>query len=283
MRMLFILAVLSVATPARAQTQPVVHQRLVALLNPMGMEHSVSAGLRNPLGDPDSLFFEGAHTEVGVRSYVSPVYAVQGGYVEVSPLSFLVLSFETTGTVMWPIGMDGAGYYPLNGYHADVQSDALPGDAGESATGWEMTMGLTLQGALAIGPTRLLVASALTARHATLGASSHYYSLRHDLVLAARDWVIQNEAVALVQVTVERGTTVLLGAYDQVRYVPRSGYVGHQVGPMAALSFEAPDALVSGIDVFVRGGMYSDHVTRAGQPTVLGGVNVHYGAAPEEN
>ena len=52
--------------------------------------------------------------------------------------------------------------------------------------------------------------------------------------------------------------------------------VGHQVGPLAALTFESPDPAVDGIDLYVRGGIYTDHVTRAEQLTVLGGVSVHY-------
>lgn len=276
-RLSIVAAAWALTCPAHAQTRPVVHQRLVALLNPMGAEHAVSVGLRDPLGDADSLLFQGAHSEVGLRSYVSPVYAIQGGYVELAPLSFLVLSLETTSVAMWPLRMNGAGYYPLAGYDADVQSDALPGELGESAGGWEMTVGATLQGAVPVGASRLLIASAFAAQHATVGPASHYYSLRHDLVLAQQDWVLSNEAVLLLELPMQPGSTVLFGAYDQARFVPRSGYLGHQLGPIAALHFDSPAPLVTGLDVYVRGGFYTDHVTRAGQPTVLGGVAVHYG------
>src|SRR5690606_8682088 len=103
---------------------------------------------------------------------------------------------------MWPIGMDGAGYYRLGGYDADVRSQTLSADRGERARGWEVTLGATLQGAIPLGPARLLIADAFAAQHASMyGAearASHYYSLRHDLVLAEQDWVISNDAVALV-------------------------------------------------------------------------------------
>ena len=88
--------------------------------------------------------------------------------------------------------------------------------------------------------------------------------------------MLTNDAVLLVEVTLLPGTTLLLGAYDQTRYVPRSGYVGHQVGPLAALSFERPGDPVESLDVFVRGGLYTDHVIRREEATILGGVSVRY-------
>lgn len=280
MRLGLLLLVVLFSTPAAAQVHGVAHQRLVALLNPMGAEHTLRTGLRAPLGDPDELLFSGAHAEAGAVSYVSPVYAVHGGYLEVSPLAFLVLSAEVTGTTMWPIGMDGAGYYGLDRYDADVRAQTLSAERGERANGWEVTLGATLQGAIPLGPTRLLIADAVAAQHASMhgveARSSHYYSLRHDLVLAEQDWVISNDAVALVDITLIPGTRLMIGAYDALRYVPASGYVGHQVGPLVALTFERPADVIDGIDLYVRGGVYTDHVTRAEQPTVLGGVTVHY-------
>ena len=95
-RHLGLLLLLSSASASSAAAQApevrgVLHERLVLLLNPMGAEHQLRAGLRGRLGDPDELLFSGAHAEAGAVGYVSPVYAIHGGYLQVSPLAFLVL------------------------------------------------------------------------------------------------------------------------------------------------------------------------------------------------
>jgi hypothetical protein len=276
-----LITLLALALPAAAHAQQrevraVVHQQLVALLNPMGAEHTVRAALRAPLGDPDELLFTGAHAETGVVNYLSPVYAITGGYLEVSPLAFLVLRSEFTGTAMWPLGMEGSGYYGLTSYTDDVRPQALPAELGGSATGWNVTLSARLQGMIPIGPVRLLVLDQLTGDHATLGDAPYYYNLKHDLVLAQQDWVLKNDAVVLVETDLAPTTQLRLGAYDDLRVVPRSGYVGHQVGLLAMLTFQRPLPEISELGFFLRGGYYTHHVTRAEELTVLGGVSVSY-------
>lgn len=273
------------ASPAEAQSRVrgVVHQQLIALLNPMGLEHTARAGFRGPLGDQRDLLFMGAHAETGVVSYLAPVYAIQGGYVQVSPFSFLVLRAEVTGAVVWPIGMSGAGYYALQRYDDDVRPTALTAERGGVATGWSMRVSTTLQGLVPLGTdVRILAADELTVQHASLGGGSHYYDMKWDLVLAERDWVVVNNGAVLLEVDVDPGTRVRAGAYDDLRVVPASGYVGHQVGPLATLTFVAPSTEVSSLTIFVRGGYYTHHVLRAEELTILGGVTLAYdlGALP---
>lgn len=255
----------------------IVHQQLVALLNPMGMEHGFRAGFRARLGDPEELLFTGTHAEAGAVSYVSPVYAYHGGYLQVSPLAFLVLRAEITGTVLWPIGMDGSGYFGLEGYDADVHEQSLPADAASSAIGWNISLLARLQGAVPLGDgVQLLVADQIEGTHVALGDAPYHLNPKHDAVLAQQDWVVTNDAIAFVDIRLEPGTSLRVGAYSNMRWVPRSGYVGHQVGPMASLAFERPSAEVSALNVFLRGGGYTHHGPRQDEATILGGVSVAY-------
>jgi len=66
------------------------------------------------------------------------------------------------------------------------------------------------------------------------------------------------------------------GAYSNLRWVPRSDYVGHQVGPIVAVTFERVDTHVPSISAFVRAGYYTHHGTRQDELTVLGGLSVDY-------
>lgn len=275
---LALLLAASAPRPAAAQdVRGVAHQGLVLLLNPMGAQHELELGLRSPLGDQGELLFDGAHAETGVVSRVSPVFANTGGYLEVSPLSFLVLRAEFLGIAQWPIGMNAAGYYGLEGYDADVRGQSLPADAGGSATGWSVRLSGQLQGALPIvDHVRLVMVDRMTFEHADVGDAPYYYSQDHDLVLARSDWVVHNDGLLLAEIEAESDLVIRAGAYSNLRWVPESGYVAHQVGPLFAISFRHPADGVSEITPFIRGGYYTHHGIRADELTVLGGISIDY-------
>lgn len=274
---ILVLALL-VPAPVHAEgaVRGVVHQRFIALLNPMGMEHTLEVGARAPLGDPHEILFMGAHAESGLVSYVSPVYAMHGAYVQVSPLAFLALRAELTHAQLWPLGMSGAGYYGLAAYDDDVSPSALNAERGEAAGGWSARAYATLQALVPLGPVRLLIQDQLVVQSASLGGASHYYDMKWDLVLARQDLVLINSAVLLLELDLEATTHLRLGAYDDLRFVPSSEYLGHQVGPLVMLTLDRPAPEVPSLSVFVRGGYYTHHVIRADELTVLGGVAVDY-------
>lgn len=273
------LAILLLPAPGFAEERAVrgvIHQRFIALLNPMGMEHALEVGTRARIGDEREILFMGAHAEGGLVSYVSPVYAMHGAYVQVSPLAFLVLRAELTHAQVWPLGISGAGYYGLTGYDDDVSPSALNAERGAPAGGWSARLSATLQGMVPLGPVRLLIQDQLTVQHASLGDASHYYDMKWDLVLARQDLVWINGAVLLLELDLEPTTHLRLGAYDDLRFVPASGYLGHQAGPLVMLTLDRPAAEVPSLSIFVRGGYYTHHVVRADELTVLGGVSVDY-------
>lgn len=275
---IFALAILLLPVPVHAEgaVRGVVHQRFIALLNPMGMEHTLEVGARTRLGDPREVLFMGAHAEGGLVSYVSPVYAMHGAYVQVSPLAFLVLRAELTHSQLWPIGMSGAGYYGLSGYEEDVSPSALNAERGAAAGGWSARAYATVQGLVPLGPVRLLIQDQLIVQHASLGGASHYYDMKWDLILARQDLVLINSAVLLLEIDLEATTHLRLGGYDDVRFVPSSGYLGHQVGPLVMLTLDRPASEVPSLSIFVRGGYYTHHVIRRDELTILGGVAIDY-------
>ncbi len=273
-----------VPAPATAETTAphstvhvVAHERVAALLNPMGAEHRLDVSVRGEIGDQDDMFFDGAHWQLGATSFVSPVYAIGGGFLELAPFSFLVLKGEVMGATVWPIGMDGAGHYAVSGYDADVNSSNLPADQAGSANGLYAGGSATLQGAIDIDErVRVIAASETGLYFVSLGTASHYTSMRYDLVLAREDLVLTNEALLAVDVRAESDLIVRVGAYDDLRHVPASGYVGHQVGPIVMLEWSHVAPSIEHLTVWVRGGMFTHHAIRAGEPTILGGVAVDY-------
>lgn len=255
----------------------VAHQRLIALLNPMGLEHRLDLSVRGPIGDQRSIVFDGAHWQGGATSFVSPVYAIGGGFVELAPFSFLVLRGEVMGMGVWPIGMEAAGHYGLASYRDDVHGQSLPGDEGGSATGVLVGGTATLQGAISVTQdVRLLFVGEVTLHHVSLGRAPYYYSMKHDLVLAREDLVLMNTSFLGVEVRCEPDLVFRGGVYDDLRHVPGSGYTGLQLGPMAMLGWAGVAPGLAGLTVFVRGGVYPEHVVRAGELTILGGVALDY-------
>ncbi|MCB9594633.1 MAG: hypothetical protein H6719_18005 [Sandaracinaceae bacterium] len=261
---------------ARAQARPVVHQRVVGQLGPTGVEHAVALGYRADLGDPRELLFTGAHAEVGVVNYTSPIYSISGAYLEVSPVAFLSLRAAFTGAEVWPLGTDGAGYFASQ----DRSLPSLAGADASHASGWNVHLTGLLQGAVPIGPLRAILWNEVTFEHVRLGEAPYHFSARHDAVLAQNDWVISSWAMALVEIPLDVGLVLRAGVYDEVRHVPSSGALFNQVGVMAMLASEQPVPEVGQLLPFVRAGIYTNHERRAGDPTLLLGAMIRYELTP---
>ncbi|MFK7987054.1 MAG: hypothetical protein AB8I08_13600 [Sandaracinaceae bacterium] len=254
-------------SPASAQATAVANQRLVGVINPIGAEHMVSAGLRAPLGLPDGILYSDTHIELGPVSYVSPIYARTGGYLQLQPLAVLILRAEVRHVAMWSLDMPGAGYVP-------VEPGRGQGQAGE-ALGWEAQFSAIVQGMVPLGPVQLLLWDQVGYERIHLGVAPRYLSPRHDTELAREDGVMSNSAMLLGQVELSEGWSLRVGAYDDVAYVPSSDTLIHQVGPIAALSISRPADGVAEVMPLLRAGYYTDG-RREGAWTGLAGVMISY-------
>jgi len=281
-----LVALTALAAPSLAAAQPsdeadklVVRQRAVGVINPMGAEHMVSIGARFDLGLPDDPLMADTHLEVGLSAYTSPVYSMTGGYLQLSPLAFLVLRAEVTAMTLWSIGMDGAGYYPVEDYDADVRSQNLPGALGRVASGFNAQLSAILQGAVQLGPWRPIFWSQLTVEHERLGEEDFHYSPKYDLVLARSDWMLASSTMAMLELALSDRLGVRLGAYDDLRFVLASGALSHQLGATAMVAFDNPGSCFRELLLFGRAGVYTDPERRAGQATGLVGLIVRYDVA----
>jgi hypothetical protein len=99
-----------------------------------------------------------------------------------------------------------------------------------------------------------------------------------DVIAANGDWTVANEGVLLLQARWPDGFGLRFGAYSALRAVPAAGYVGHQMGPIAMLSFGRLDPAVYGLGIFVRLGVYTHHRFRAGEAGTMLGLSVDWDA-----
>jgi hypothetical protein len=266
------------ALDARPTTRFIARQRLALLLNPMGAEHRLELAGRTDIGDQSSLLFTGAHFEAGALSAISPIYATGGGYLQITPLSFLAFRAELEGEGIWPIGMDGAGYYGFCHYepYIDDIEQAMPAANGRGATGWRATFSGTLQGMIPLGRARILFLDQIAGERAHVGDAPYFYDPRNDIVRGQTDWLLKNDVFLGFDLVVGEDTVFRAGVYDSLRYRPASSFAHNQLGPILMMVFNRPNKFLSSVTPFVRAGYYTHHGLRQGQPTVLGGISLNY-------
>lgn len=264
----------------RGTARWVIHQTLIGVIEPIGLEHQLRVGACFPLRPTDDPLFTLNHVELGVLSTASPTYAYSGGYVQLTPLSLLTLRVEVSGVAYWPLGLEGAGYYGLPSPTAARQSEDLPAEQGETAAGWNVRGLAVLRGRVDVGAGLALVAlDAVWVDRVELGASPYYVNLQLDHTAARTDTAVGNEAVLALEVGVASDLTLRFGAYDAVRWVDRSGSFGHQLGAVVQAVWARPIPEIASLELLVRGGGYADHPFRVG-PALLGWLAIGWDAGP---
>jgi hypothetical protein len=260
----------------------VVHQRLLGVIEPLGAQHDLALGACWPLFPEraDDVAIEAAHVEVGAMSYLSPVYAYGGGFVEIAPVSFLALRLDVLGVGVWPLPLEGAGYFALPSPDAPRQGSDLPPELATTAAGWSVRGTATLSGGIPLGGDWAIVMfDSLYVERLSIGHGAYFLSVQHDVVQGNEDSVIGNEALVALDVEISGGPQLRMGAYSATRVVASTGYVGHHLGGVVTLEWDRPIPEIAVLEVFVRGGGYTHHAYRVG-PALLGYVQITWDAGP---
>ena len=272
--------------PSGDQTQLVLDQALLAALNPSGLEHRLRLSVCTPLITRPGVLFDYTNLEAGLLNFVAPTQLHLGVYVKAVPLSFLVLRAEVSGFHTWTIPIPGAGYIPLAGYTpfdaAVIDPPPEGPGAPTSAHGLRGLLGATLQAELPLaGPYSLILYDAFNSEYMRVGNAPFYYDVRHDVVLAGPgDWVLQNTALALVSLAFDDRHALRFGPSDDLIHVPASGYVANLIAGTAVFVVRGISPRLPLLEVFVRGGLYSAHAFRAGEPSFAAGLHLQYDATP---
>jgi hypothetical protein len=180
---------------------------------------------------------------------------------------------------IWPLGLEGAGYYPMPSYAATFENEDVPAAAGQAAGGWNVRLISVLRGVLSLGPITLSAYETFFADWQEVGWSDFYLNVRHDLVSARADWVLGNEASLLVGLPVEGGPEIRIGAYDALRFAPGNpgtGHLVHQLGGIVMLVWERPLPGIDALSIFVRLGGYTHHAIRTDEAGTLGAISADH-------
>jgi hypothetical protein len=272
------------------RTKLVLNHTVVGAVNPLGLENQLRLSMCTPLVRRPGLLFDFSNLEIGVANYISPTHIHLGPFLNVTPLSILVLRAEVTGLFIWPIPLPGAGYVPVDGYDkfsAMTLDPPLTGPgSGRRAYGVRTALGATLQGQVPFGHgVSLAIVNSFTSEYWRVRpiepfeigeAQSHFYLARRDLVASADgDWILANTAVALVMIDIKKNYVVRLGVTDDLVAVPASGYIGNIVAGIAAVMVRNVSTLARNLQLFVRMGGYTNHGYREGI-TLAAGLDVYY-------
>ncbi len=265
---------------AEEQTKWVLHQMLVAQVNPGGTELSSRLGLCTPLVTRPGVLFAHTSLEVGVLEYLSPAYGQVGGYVQVTPLSILQLRAELSGLAYWPFPFPRAGYFDLQGYDSDFRPEALPKEDAQTALGWNLNLVGVLRARVRLSDRLGIVALSMwAAERWVVGDGEFYFNLRRDLPLARRDWLVTAESLGAAEIAVDETWAVRLGLFDSFKWVPESGYTANQVGLLVGASWPNADFLIDGmreLQPMLRVGLYTAHEFRTWTVSALLGVLASY-------
>jgi hypothetical protein len=248
-------------------------------LVPTGVEIQARGGVCVPLRPSGGEWVDTAAVEVGAVTYVSPVYAYGGGYVQVTPLDVLQLRIEVMGLGYWPLPLDGAGYYSLLSPGAARGPRDLPGTQGRSATGYAIRASATLQGRLVLGGGLAFLAwNTVVAERVSLGPGPYWVNLTIDHTVRASELVLGDDLVLLLEVAVPGGTYLRMGASDAMRAVTGTGAIGNSLGGAFIAGWPRPIPEIAWMEIGLRAGAYTHHPIRTGMFTLSLWLSVEWDA-----
>lgn len=250
----------------RGDERWLVDQTLLLLAGPEAFENQLRGNACLPiLTDHEGILFDYAAFETGFFDYLSPVYTHLGTYASVTPLSFLQFRADVAGIVVWPLPLDGAGYFEFPGYTGRTSDVTMPAADGRSALGLNVTLTMTLQAAVPLGSrVELQLNNSFGPDYFYLGDKPHYFNPRRDVVLKRSDYLVKNTALLALEIRATPEVAVRLGAVDDLTWVPGSEQeLINQVFGYASVQIRR-DKDLRDIEPFAKLGAYTSHGWRTG-------------------
>lgn len=232
---------------------------------PSGGELEAKVGACWPLIRGEGELFDYTRAVVGLDVQATAGYVQLGPYLELMPVSVLGLRAELHWVDYFPAGFAGAGYYPRPSYDAGFRYRDLPADDAASASGYNAVLVAWLQLEVELTDSLSVFAwNEAALEHWSLGDGPYYYNARWDLILAADDELVRNDAYAGASLSLTPDLSLGLGPMSSLRHVPEAGYTAHQVGAAFNGSWQTSGGSLRSLDAFVAAGGFVAHSFRQG-------------------
>ena len=149
-----------------------LRQTLLGLTNPFGGAYVVRAGWCRPLVKREGILWTLSQVETGAFAFVAPSFARVGGYLELVPVSFLVLRLRAAGVGYWSLpGFTAASYFDAGSYDFRWPSTGFANDVAVEAGqggGINLSGELVLRASVSLkklpkGPLELIVLNSFVA------------------------------------------------------------------------------------------------------------------------
>jgi hypothetical protein len=259
---------------------------LAGSINPLGIGNSLRLSLCTPLITKPGILFDLTNIDFGVLFLTSPTDVTGGIFINVTPLSFLVLRAEASGFGIWPIPLQGAGFITLNNPKEFTLNSLSPSPFGNNpagyASGAKFLLGGTLRGEVPLGHyLSLALANSFNGEYWRISDSTwapaaamgrmYFVAARRDVALKGPgDWVIANTAALVLGINPHRNVSLRVGATDDLVYVPSYGYLGNIAAGLFAVTVKNLRNLAKEGAFFLRVGTFTNHAFRHGITFALG-------------
>jgi hypothetical protein len=268
------------------QRKLILNHYLAGSINPLGIGNSMRLSVCTPLITKPGLLFDLTNFEYGLLLLTSPTDVTGGGFINITPLSVLVLRAEVSGFGIWPIPLQGAGFITLKDASDFTLNVLSPSPFGERpaghASGGKFLVGATLRGEVPIGRfVSIAVANSFNAEYwrvtdgtwnpAADAGNVFFVSARRDVALRGPgDWVLANTAALVVGINPHPNVVLRVGFTDDLVYVPSHGYLGNIAAGLLAVSVKNLRNLARDGSFFLRVGTFTHHAFRTGITFALG-------------
>ncbi|MGB0591182.1 MAG: hypothetical protein ACPGU1_16015 [Myxococcota bacterium] len=244
--------------------------RLVARINPSGLQNGFELAFHYRLFDSDSVLFRDSYVGVAVKPMISPAFTRLGISAQAQPLAVLYLE-ASWNWMMWYGVLGHPRTYPdASGDYSDTgvadAAEAL-GDP-SAASGWELDLIAELRAK--VGP--LVIRNRFTMMRSELSSAepvsdSLFYDPLYDLLRPRSGWSLMNDADVLVYLLDEH---LIVGARHTMAMALWPGEMGsettHRLGPLVAYRFfMEPGAAFDAPTAFTLVQWHLDHPHRTGQ------------------
>jgi hypothetical protein len=255
----------------------ILDQILGARLTPAGIENRFDLGLCFPLIRNSHPLLAYTNVRFGAVNYVSPTYAHLGGFFAISPLSILELRAEVSGLTLWPTPFDRTGYQVVDAYDSPFDKPDLPASGGTTGWGVMAVIKPTLRGRVPLGSKLSLVFNdSLAFEYWQVGDQDFYFNCRRDMVLARKEWLVYNSAILALEVPIHPNATLMVGAMDDLVYLPPAGYTDHRLHGLAAIRLDRLGKSIREFRPFVGVGRIFSHKEFQGQMSIILGISTSY-------